>query len=236
MIPLVSLSNFVNSAVTITLAAQLIVRCRKVQHDGLRYLTGFFIFLAGFWAMRALPGILVFDSNSAMVTNLFSYVFLYIATTSLLQVPFVFIDRRELGAVLGILNIVAGIVFVLGRLFDPMPHPAIVVGQYVYWQETYAPWLRAITGLSTFISTSTFMGVFFYLGFKERANTIVYRRSMYLASGMAFLLFAASVFFLFSAGEFFVSMLASVSCIVGLLLMLRGIWLETEAAVANSTV
>ncbi|OGL82469.1 hypothetical protein A2936_02070 [Candidatus Uhrbacteria bacterium RIFCSPLOWO2_01_FULL_47_25] len=209
------------------LAVRLIYKLRQNHHDGLMYLAGFYIALTGFWAFRAMPGILTDNPYTVMATNLVSYVFLYVATTSLLQVPFIFIDRRHWGVILGILNVMVGLIFVIGRFLNPVPHLPIVIVPYVFWQETYPLLLRALTGISTFTSTTIFMGVFFYLGHKERDNTIIYRRSMYLASGMLFLVLASFIFFLASTGGFVVSILASGSCIVGAYLMLRGISYES---------
>src|SRR3989344_3369284 len=144
-----------------------------------------------------------------------------------LAVRLIYKDRRHCGVILGILNVMVGLIFVIGRFLNPVPHLPIVIVPYVFWQETYPLLLRALTGISTFTSTTIFMGVFFYLGHKERDNTIIYRRSMYLASGMLFLVLASFIFFLASTGGFVVSILASGSCIVGAYLMLRGISYES---------
>ncbi|OGL86877.1 hypothetical protein A3I40_01495 [Candidatus Uhrbacteria bacterium RIFCSPLOWO2_02_FULL_48_12] len=226
MLPIISISNLVNTMVTAALAGRLIFKLRQNHHDGLMYLAGFYVALTGFWAFRALPGLLIDNPYTVMATNLVSYIFLYVATTALLQVPFIFINRRHWGVILGILNVMIGLIFIIGRFLNPVVHTPTIIEPYIFWQETYPLLLRALTGISTVTSTTIFMGVFFYLGHKERDNTIVYRRSMYLAGGMLFLVLASFIFFLASTGGFLMSVLASSSCIVGAYLMLRGISYE----------
>src|SRR3990167_5910531 len=125
MIPIISISNFVNTVVTDTIAIRLLARVRRNHHEGTVYLAGFFTALTGFWAFRAMPGLLTKAPFAVMATNLVSYVFLFTATTNLLQVPFIFINRRQWGVILGILNVVIGLVFLLGRFFNPIPHTPI---------------------------------------------------------------------------------------------------------------
>ena len=223
MIPIISISNLVNTIVTAALAGRLVYKINRHHQEGLIYLAGFYIALTGFWAFRALPGIFIDNPYAVMATNLVSYIFLYTATTSLVQVPFIFIDRRHWGIFLGIMNVVLGLFFVIGRFLNPIPHLPEVIAPYIYWKETYALQLRALTGISAFASSAIFMGVFFYLGHKGRDNHIVYNRSMYLAGGMMFFVLASFIFFLASTGGFIISVLASGSCIVGAYLMLRGV-------------
>lgn len=227
MIPIISISNLVNTIVTAALGGRLIYKLRQNHHDGLMYLAGFYVALTGFWAFRALPGLLIDNPHTVMATNLVSYIFLYVATTSLLQVPFIFINRRHWGVILGILNVMIGLIFIIGRFLNPVSHNPTVIAPYIFWKETYPFLLRALTGLSTLTSTTIFMGVFFYLGHKERDNKIVYHRSMYLAGGMLFMVLASFIFFLASTGGFIISILASGSCIIGAYLMLRGISYES---------
>jgi hypothetical protein len=212
---------------TLLIALRLVARARRRSNDGLWYLTGFYLFLVGWWAFRALPGFVVTDPTSVMVTNLLSYVFLYVATSSLLQVPFYFLNRRDWGVILGIINGVAGIVFVIGRMFNLAPHLPVEVPPYVFWQESYPAWLRLINGLSTVTSLGLFIGIFFYLGFRGRANAVTYNRSMHLAAGMFLLLIAASAFFIFSAGGFLASVVSSSFCAAGLFLVYRGVSYDT---------
>lgn len=234
MIPLVSLSNSFNTLVTLFIALRLIARVRKQSSDGLWYLSAFYVFLTGWWAFRAMPGFLVTNPMAVMATNLISYVLLYAATSSLLQVPFYFLNRREWGVILGILNIVAGIVFVIGRMFNFAPHLPVEVPPFIFWPETYPEWLRLINGLSTLTALGLFIGIFFFLGLRERANPVVYNRSMHLAVGMFLLLIAASAFFVFSAGGFLSSVVSSSFCAAGLFLVYRGVAYESAGSESNN--
>src|SRR3989338_1181973 len=234
MLPLLSLFDLVNAAISAVIAVRVFMVYRQAKHEAAWYFLMFYVSFTFFWFFWGMPGVLVSNPQTMALTSTAGFMALYLSMVAMVQVPFFFLNRREGGGIAAILLATSGAVFFLARIFNLEPSVLEVIGGVVYWRTGIAPWLRYFTGAVSLGVALLCTGTFGYLGWKERMHPVVYARSMYLASGMAALVIAAPFsFFLFNVvGFFWANMIASMLVILGLLLMLFGILVEAKQNVA----
>jgi hypothetical protein len=171
------------------------------------------------------------DALAVTVLNIVGYLFLYAALAIMLQVPFRLLDRPAWGSAAALVVATAGAVFLVGRLVRFSLQERLVFPPYVYWQPNFDPWLRLLTGTTSALTAALVIAVFTYLAWRGRANPLVYRRTLFLVSGMASMVVATGfTFFLFLVvGLFWGNLIAALLVVVGLLLMLHGVLYEVAA-------
>jgi hypothetical protein len=227
MLAPVSLINLLNAVISGFLAWRTLVAYRQHRHDAIKYFGLFYLMFALNWLMAGAPEVIARSPEAVRATNIIAFTFQYVALAAVAQVPFVFADRREWGAVAGVLVATAGIVFVVGRLLTPLPHVRELVGPYVYWRPVMPLWLRVMSGA---VSAAVGIGcgaTFAYLGWRYRANALIFRRSMYLTAGTAMLLIGlVFAYFVSAVVSFPLLVVASIFADAGLFLMLHGVLYE----------
>ena len=126
-----------------------------------------------------------------------------------------------------ILVVVAGIIFMVGRFLNFQPSTPEVIGRFIFWRPVYVPWLRIMTGVVSAAVAIFCSTTFLYLGWRDRATRVIYRRSMFMGSGMVVLLLSAVAAYWFGrAAAFGPLIVASVLVMIGLLLILEGLLYE----------
>jgi hypothetical protein len=158
-----------------------------------------------------------------MVLQSIADLLVYAVAIIAVQISFYAMNRQNAGTVISVMLGASAIVYVFGRMFFPFPHIREVIPPYVYWHADIPAWLQMMTGAVALLGSVVFVVTFVVLGFRARANSTVYRRSLFLAGGMTCLFFASLIFFIFATGGFFLTLFASVLGIAGLLFMLNGI-------------
>lgn len=233
MIPIVSLSDLINSMISLAIGAKLLLAYRRRQVTTLGYFTLFYFTFGLMWLCWAAPEIIVYSAMAVTVVNIMGYVFLYAALIAIAQVPFVLLGRREWGALLATIVTTAGIVFVLGRVIDfQLQERLIMPPYYVYWRPTFASWLRILSGITSATVSAIVIAVFAYLAWHDRTNIIIFRRSLFIISSMVCMMAAvAFTYFLFLIiGMFWGNLAASLVVVFGLVLMLRGVSYGEQAS------
>ena len=230
MVPIVSVSDLANGFISAIIGLWLLARQRGRGNLATSYFIVFYFLFSFAWFCWAAPEIVTQDPWYIMWLNIIGYLALYAAIAVMVQLPFLFLNRQGGGAIAGMVVVVAGIVFLLGRLLNLQPHVRELVDGYVFWSPVYAAWLRIFTGVVAGLTAALCAIVFMYLGWRGKNDVLVYKRSVYLAIGMLIILVATSVsyilFFFFSF--FWTNLLGSALVIVGLLLLLHGILYEGQ--------
>lgn len=189
---------------------------------GTHYFIALYVSMAAMWLLYATPGLLVTDLFFITVFQSMADILVYISAAFGVLIACYALRRNNLGVILvGTISGVA-VVYFLERLAQPYPLVEVIT-PYVYWHSNSAPWLQIMTGVVAALGALLFIVTFLTLGFRARANHTVFRRSLYLAGGMAFLFFASIAFFIFTTGGFIFALTSSILGIAGLFLMLRGI-------------
>ena len=227
MIPIVSVSNLVNAIISAILAGKIYWSYRKRHSRALRAFFLFYAFFTLFFLAGAAPQLFVSSPSQMMVTNTLAYIFLFISLAILCQIPFEFFGSKYVGTLIAFLIAIGTVAFVIGRLANPAPHVAQIFPPVVYWRPVMSAWLRLLAGAMSAGTALLTTIMFFSMGYKGRENKVVFRRSMYLGTGMAILFVAAVTAFLLnpSAG-FIANSIATFAIIPGLIIMLYGVLYE----------
>ncbi|OGL58796.1 hypothetical protein A3H10_04790 [Candidatus Uhrbacteria bacterium RIFCSPLOWO2_12_FULL_46_10] len=243
MIPIVSITDLINGIIAAAIAVRLAFMLRPVppaqgglvrwydsnKQNGLLEFIGFYLFFALFWLLFATPELIFQDVFSITIAAIIGYLFLFISLAFVIQIPFIFFERRWLGMVLGVLIMTLALAFLIGRIIDPALDKQEIIPPYVFWSEAYSPWIRFFPGIAGLVAAGTFTITFVYIAWYAaprwhvEGKTRIYRAAVCLGGGMTLLLVAAIMFFILSRGGFLVSVVTSSLCIAGLLVMLRGI-------------
>jgi hypothetical protein len=163
------------------------------QHtsDALRLFVAWFWVLTVMFAVYALPELLVRTGAGNAVVDFLGSVIVYASCVILIQIPAVFLNRREAGVVAGIIITTIGLVYCIGIVLSPEASIRETFGPYVFWWPQTSQWLRAMTGIVAGITTFSFVLTFFLLGVRAHSDKIVRRRSFSMAGGMLALLITA---------------------------------------------
>lgn len=228
MIPIVSLTNLISAIVSLVIGGNLFITYRRNHNIAVFWFTLFYLSFAASWLIAATPELVLKDPYAVMASSIIAFSFQYFAYFAVIQVPFIFLQKREWGAIASALIAMVGIIFVTGRLYNLQPHSREIIsgvfGTYVFWRPVFHPWLRVMTGVVGG-SVAIFCAiVFFYLGWQDRLNRLVFARSMYLGSGTTILFIGSIiVYFVSTTGSFFALGTASIFVIIGLLVIFKGI-------------
>lgn len=228
MIPFVSIADLINGLISGAIAVRLTFVYLKNRNQATKHFMAFYYAFAVAWLFWATPELVVSNPYLVMATNILGYLGFFVTTAIMAQLPFLFFpERRQWGLFFSTLIITAAVIFLLGRLLNPLPHVREVIGPYVYWKPILAPWLRVLMGIAGAFGALVSALTFLYLGLKDRSNNLIFKRSMYLCAGLTTILLASIFsFILFKSGVFIGNAVGSVMVIIGLLLMLRGILYE----------
>ena len=232
MIPIIAIANLVNGIVSTFLAIHIYIHYRRRNStdysiiSGYRHFIFLYIALSVMWFLYATPGLLVTNLFIIMVFQSIADLFVYVVAILGIQISFFALNRKSVGTIISGIIGTLGVFYVIGRIFNPFPHAREEIYPYVYWHPIIPLWLQAMTGVVASIVAMIFICTFFILGYRARGNNAVFRRSMFLASGMLGLLLASLLFFIYAQGSFISTTLSSVFGIGGLWLMAKGIKLD----------
>lgn len=232
MIPIIAIANLINGLVSTILAIQIYTHFHRrgvVSYStisGYQHFILLYAALSIMWLLYATPGLLVTNLFIIMVLQSIADVFVYIVAMIGAQISFFALNQKNIGTIVSGVIGSLGIFYIIGRIFSPFPHVREIVYPYVYWHPNIPFWMQMMTGIVASIIAVIFIGTFLVLGFRAHDNTIVFRRSLFLASGMFGLLLASLFFFIYAQGSFISTTLASIFGIGGLWIMMKGIQLE----------
>ncbi len=225
----VSIANFINVIIAVAMVIRLSAHYRHNGGKPLKRFVWFYVSFSIFWLLWAMPEIFITDPYGVMATNIMGYVMLYITSAIMVQIPFLFSGNKTIGIMLATIIIIAGIIFLEERLSNLQPHIREVVGNRVFWRPVFAPWLRIMTGAAGGLAALTASISFYYFGWRERANRIVFMRSIYLGAGNTMILLGALASFVLSPTASFVGVFAgSIFGAIGLFIMMHGVLHETR--------
>ncbi|PJE75792.1 hypothetical protein COV04_02510 [Candidatus Uhrbacteria bacterium CG10_big_fil_rev_8_21_14_0_10_48_11] len=190
MIPIIPIASFISALVSLGATTRVFSLYRQRKNEALWYFGAWFAVVTIMFLNYALGGIVASGVGNAVIDAI-GNLFIYVSCVLLIQIPFIFLDRREWGVISGIILATAGLVFFIGLLLNPSPSVREVVGPYVFWWPQYEQWLRSYTGVVAGTTTLTFTLTFLYLGYRGRSDMVVFRRSAYLAAGMFSLMLSA---------------------------------------------
>lgn len=225
-IPVVSIVNIVVAFVSFGNA----IRLRFFpSHEGeqsvlIRHFSAFYFYFGVFFLLFAVPGIFSNDLFIITVTNILAYGSLYFSLAQMAFVPFSFLGKPRLGSLFFYISVLFGAFFMFFRFFNFHLSKIEIADLYVYWRPDFPVWLRVatgvISGLLAIISASTFL----WLGYKNRADKLIYGRSIRIGSGLALLLLATASSFIFApTAAFFGSFFGGLLSIMGLGFIYKGI-------------
>lgn len=224
MIPIVSIFDLINALFSAIISVRVYITYKKTHDIAVFYFFMFFLFFTIFWISAASPNILLFNPKAITISNILAYIVAYISYAFIVQIPFIFIEKRWVAHIISVFIIIAGIIFIIGRIYNFELSKIEIFYPYMYWKPVYPVWMRIMTGIVSSFSAIIFTIVFFQFGFKNKKNKIVFNKAMYLASGMLALFVAALISFIFSPQAGFLGMsMSAFSGILGLWLLLQGI-------------
>ena len=223
MIPIVSITDFVNGVISAAIAVMLISMYDRTRREGILLFAGFYLCFAVFWLLFAATETVFFDAPSITISAVIGYVFGFAALFFLIQIPFLFLNKPRVGIALSYAVALSGFIFLLGRIYEPALDAKTVILPYVFWGEAYSSRLRIFPGLTALVVFITFFCTFFYLSFTSNPRSGARRVAIKFCLGSGLLLLASTTFYFFSYGGFFASIISSVICIIGLIIMLFGV-------------
>lgn len=233
MVPIVSLTDLLVTAMAFLMAAKLYAAYKKNPSATFRHFIIFFVLFALAFLFWGVPGVATKDGMVVAYFNIAAYLALYAAFAYLANLAFSFLHARGLANLAFWAVFLFGIFFVIVRLTNVQPSIPQVLGDYVYWRPQYAPWLRQLTGYVSLAVTLLSAVVFLAGGIRNRAERGIFVRSLWIAAGILFILLAASSSFIFAPTAAFLGAWAgTLFSIVGLLAMLRGILYRPRNATA----
>ena len=230
MIPIVSLTHLVSVLVSGTMALRLLRQYQQNPSLKLKLFTWFYFLFGLNWLMAAVPGIFSQDAQLIALFNIISFMFIYASVAVAIYIPFSFIERKDFGYIAIAIVIIGSIIFAIGRILYFQDSVVEYVPPFVYWRPVFPGWLRLMTGGVTATASLIFIIIFFHLGIKNKAQHMVYYRSIALAGGMSLLFVAAVIVQLFSVPTFLNLAIGAILVASGLLLMAHGIMHEHKTA------
>jgi hypothetical protein len=232
MIPLISIINAVNGTITAVIAVRLQRANRRRPSQVMRMFLWFYALLAAYWFSVTPAGLLTERTSVILFAGLMAYPLLYAAIAVALTVPFIFLEREQWATLGTAFVLAAGVVTFIGIAASPaLTVSRVVVPPFVYWRLTPPLWPLVLTGAVTGAAALAFAASFLYLAIRDRANRVVYRRSLAILIGISLLGAAGIVRYVVSAaGPFLGVTAASFIADVGLLVIAGGIFHEHRAA------
>src|SRR3989344_5029945 len=103
MLPIVSITDLINGVIAAAIAVRLALMLRGHggdRRDGLLEFIGFYAFFALFWLSFSSPDLILDTAYRVTISTIIGYVFLFIALTFVVQMPFIFFDKRWLGVII----------------------------------------------------------------------------------------------------------------------------------------
>lgn len=223
MIPLVSLLHLVSVAVSSVLAYRLYRSYWQYPSTNLLLFAMFYGLFALSWLVTAVPGVLSNDPYWIMVSNIIGATLVLVSVIVGIYIPFFFLGRPSVGIAFSVAIGIVSIVYLVGRFLYSEPPLIEVFSPYIYWKPVFPVWLRVLSGIITFTGSSIFAGTFFYLGYKNKDNSIVFRRSIFLAVGMCCMMAASFIVQLIPTANFMNIASGTIFIVLGLLVMAHGI-------------
>jgi len=224
MIPIVAVTNFINSAMSIAVGMRLVAARKRHSASDFNYFIFFFFALALFWFFIGLPGLLAAYPLFAALSNTLSYVALFAACSSLIQTSFLFRKESASSSIINFFIFCLFMIFLVGRTLAPLPQlEPEIMPPYIFWKEIYPEWLKVIVGVVALVAGGIFIATFSYLGWKNKNNALIFHRSLFLVSGLSIMITAAALYYLFSSGGFMISIVASSLSVAGYVFMMRGV-------------
>src|SRR3989338_1465480 len=166
MIPIVSITDLINGIIAAAIAVRLALMLRGYggdRRDGLLEFIGFYAFFALFWLSFSSPDLILDTAYQVTISTIIGYVFLFIALTFVVQIPFIFFDKRWLGVIIGAAIMVLGLSYLVSRIIDPTLDTKEVIPPYIFWGEAYSPWIRIFPGIAGLLAAGTFTITFVYI-------------------------------------------------------------------------
>ncbi|MFA5954516.1 MAG: hypothetical protein WC817_03220 [Patescibacteria group bacterium] len=228
MIPIISIASLVSAIISLGATLRVFLIYRQRKNDALWYFGVWFAVITVMFSFFASEGVITSGAVSAFMDAIGTS-FVYVSCVLLIQIPFIFLNKREWGVISGIVIATAGLVFLIGLLLDPVPSVQLVLGPYLFWETQYPQWLSTYTGIVAGITTLTFTLTFLYLGYRGKRDFIILRRSAYLAGGMLSLMLAAISLLALPQGVFVAGMVfGSLAMVTGVILLYYGLlWMPS---------
>lgn len=232
MIPAVSITDFVLAVLCFGIAARIFVSHKGELPVLTRYFFLFYLFFGISFLFFAIPEIFSKNATTITVFNIFSYLAFFIALAYISQVPFDLLGKTNIALAMFYIALLFGIFFVIMRFVNYQPSYIVAQenGIYMFWKPDYAGWLRSATGIfSAFIAVVT-MIVFYTQGYKSRGNHSVFVRSMWIGTGLLFLVFSSLSTYAFNPKASFTPIFVStIFAIIGLVIIFVGVLRKTES-------
>ena len=198
MIPIVSIFNLISAIFSAIICIRVYMTYQKTRGIAVWYFDIFFLLFTIFWISAGSPNIFLFNPKYITIANVLSYAVAYISYIFIIQVPFIFIEKRWVAYLIGIFVAIAGIIFIVGRIKNFELSQIEVFYPFMYWKPIYPAWMRVMNGIVSAVIAIISAIVFFQFGNKNRQNPLIFYKSMYLSGGMLTLVIAAMISYIFS--------------------------------------
>ncbi|KKU48083.1 hypothetical protein A3H10_03065 [Candidatus Uhrbacteria bacterium RIFCSPLOWO2_12_FULL_46_10] len=236
MIPIVSITDLVLAVLCFGISAKLFASYKTKPSQLMRYFLAFYLFFGISFLFFSIPEIFSKHATIITVFNILAYLSFYLALAYIAQVPFDLLGKTRLAMGIFYFAAIFGIIFVIMRFVDYHPSVPEIKGSYIFWKPIYASWLRSATGIFSGALAIITTIIFYTQGIKHRANRLVFIRSMWMGTGLLFLLFSSlSTYTLNPAALFTPILVSTILAMIGLILIFIGVLYKTEETIEPSS-
>ena len=229
MIPPVSIADLILAFICFGITLQLLRDHKGSKAQLIHYFIFFYIFFGISFFFFSIPELFSKDATVITVFNILSYFSFYLALAYIAQVPFSLLGRSGMATAMFYISFIFGLFFLVMRFLTFQLSEAQVMGQFIYWKPIYAGWLRSATGVFSGLIAIITMIVFFTQGVKHRQNHLIFVRSMWLGTGLLFLLFSSLSTYALNPGATFTPVIVStILAIIGFLCIFVGVRFKAE--------
>lgn len=197
-LPLVGITGTLNAIVSLYIAARLYVTYKENKQESHKNFLYFFLYFGVFYSLFATTQLILWTDNGFWIgiSHVISYFFLYLSLSYLLSLPYHVKGQHNLAQVVWFAIFVINILFFIVRIIEFTPSEMLVLSSYVYWQPIFSEWLRVVTGILAVITAASVSTFFIRYGLRNRAQSIIYKRSLWIGLGIAVLMIAAVLAFI----------------------------------------
>lgn len=235
---LVAIYGTVNAIFSLIIALRLYISYKKTRIKAQLYFTKFYLYFGIFYLTFATSQLFFVSPELGLSVGIFhavSYIFLYLSIGYLLSFPFMLTGRENTAKNIVIGMFVYNVIFFIIRIINIQPSEVEVFLSYSYWKPIFPEWMRLLTGIVSLGTSAFTSSLFFKHGVQNKRDAFVYRRSMWMGSGIAiFVLASIAAFIAAPSGNFIFVLAATFLVLTALLVILRGASLSRENESAES--
>ncbi len=194
----------------------------------------FYLHFGIFYLAFATSQLLFIDASGAIPVGIFhvvSYFFLYLSIGYMMGFPFLLSNKERTARKILFFVLLFNIAFLAGRIVSFEPSVRELFDQYAYWRPVFPEWMRVVTGVYAVLAAGLASFLFIGHGIQNREDVFVVRRSFWLGSGIAILMFASIFAFIAApSGSFWMVVVATFLVLAGLLVIMRGVFYKKDMA------